>query len=872
MIKKASTPMMQQYLELKEQYQDYLLFYRMGDFYEMFFDDAKKAAKTLDIALTKRGKEKDQDIPMCGVPYHAYEAYLEKLIKAGFRVAICEQIETAEQAKKRGYKAVVKRDVVRVVTPGTLTEENLLKPSEENYLLSVVKFKDNVALAYIDISTAKFYFETCEIKNLETNIKIINPAEILVADSLLSEEETKFLLQEYKNIIIDFPKNYFAVKKNEKIIKEFYKLNFLEPLGNISEIEISAIGTIISYLQVTQKNNLLNLNYPQKIEKSNFLQIDKATLNSLEILTNPYNQQASLLAVLDNCKTASAARELRKILAYPLISLDKITQRLDRVEFFYNNKDLCNELSSYLANFPDLERAINKLLVNRGGPRDFLIVINALKIICVLKVYFRENSCKYEKLFAKLIDEITDFSNLYKELDIFQTSPPLLCREGNFIKDGVSEELDYYRNLRANSRALIEELQDKYRHKTQINKLKIRSTNILGFYIEVPSQMVDKMDKSYFSHKQTLANYTRFASEELNNLQAEIFAAEEKALNLELQIFKHALTKLEQNVLALKKVVKIIVQFDLFCNFADISHKNNLTRPELTNDQDFYVESAFHPVVKKFLPDNINEFVANDCNLINENSIWLITGPNMAGKSTFLRQNALIIIMAQIGCFVPAKSARIGIVDKIFSRVGASDNLAKGQSTFMVEMIETATILNNATNKSFVILDEIGRGTSTYDGLSLAFAIIEHIHNEIGARTLFATHYHELVDLTKLLSKISCHYSYVIEDGDKVIFSHKIKKGNFGRSYGISVAALAGLPKVVIARAKNTLADIEQKNNINLNMQLSLFSPNKIKEEENPVRDNLGLEVLKKLNELDVDNLTPKQALELLYDYKEETK
>jgi DNA mismatch repair protein MutS len=869
MKKSASTPMMQQYNELKKHYKDYLLFYRMGDFYEMFFDDAKIAAKILDITLTKRGKEKNQDIPMCGVPYHAYEAYLEKLIKAGYRVAICEQIETAEEAKKRGYKSVVKRDVVRVVTSGTLTEENLLDASKANYLLALYKLQDNVNLAYIDISTSEFYFENCHIKDLETNIKIIDPAEIIICDDLIKQEETKFLLQDYKNIIIDFPLSYFAQKKNEIIIKQFYNIDFLDVFGQLTATEIAVIGSILSYIQVTQKEQLPKINYPKKLNKASFMQIDKTSLNSLEIFANKYNHKACLISVIDDTQTASAARELKRVLSYPLMDVKQIEQRLDKVEFFYNNDLVLKEVRTYLAKFPDLERAIHKLLIGRGGPRDFIAIIQSLKVICSLKIYFDTKIDIYNALFSKLILGLPNFEELYELLNVFIDAPPLLTREGGFIKDEINNELDYQRNLKRNSKQLINELEEKYRNQTQISNLKIRATNILGYYIEVPTSQIGKIDKEYFSHKQTLANYTRFVSAELNEIQAKIISADDKILDIELRIFAEKTKILEANISKLKKALKIIVQFDLFCNFATIAKKNNFTKPLLTSNRELEVQGGFHPVVKNFLPSNIKEFIKNDCNLLDEN-IWLITGPNMAGKSTFLRQNALIIILAQIGCFVPASFAKIGVVDKIFSRVGASDNLAKGQSTFMVEMLETAAILNSATDKSFIILDEIGRGTSTYDGLSLAYAIVEYIHNKLCSRTLFATHYHELVNLTKFLNNISCHYSYVLEEGEKIIFSHKIKKGSSGKSYGISVASLAGLPKSVINKAKDLLADLDQQKKLSIRSELPLFLDENIKTNKELANDNIESQIYHKIKKLDIDNLTPKQALELLYDYKKE--
>ena len=876
------TPMMQQYFSLKEKYKDYLLFFRMGDFYEMFFDDAKIAAKILDIALTRRGKDKGEDIAMCGVPFHSYEPYLEKLIKNGYRVAICDQIESAEEAKKRGYKSIVKRDVIRVVTQGTLTEDNLLNPKKANYLTAVSVKGDLCGLAWIDISTGQFYVKQVKIDKLSAILALIDPKEILFDEALLDAKEAAFLMQDYKNIIINFVSSYFHPQKNSSILKEFYNLSFLDSFGKITELEIGAAGAIISYLQTTQKDNLPRLSFPKLTSDQQFLQIDATTLKSLEIFSER-QQQNSLYDFLDNCKTASGARGLRQLLAQPLLDIAKINKRLDKVEFFYNNYEITLELREILKSFPDLERATHKLLLNRGGARDFLIVINALHII----VQLQDFAMQYQDIISEDIKKIFAKSSGIKEIiakyEVFVDNPPLLLRDGNFIKNNIYEELDYFRNIKTAAKEKISILEEKYRNDTGINNLKIKATNILGYYVEVNKNFTAQISNETFIHRQTLANATRYVTEEILAIQNDLNQASQKSTEIELNIFDELLQHLSGDIVLLNQALKAVSLLDIYSNLAFVAHNNDLTRPQLTDDKIVEISGGFHPIVKNNLPDDIAEFTVNDCKLDDKENLWLITGPNMAGKSTFLRQNALLIILGQIGSFVPAKFANIGIVDRIFSRVGASDDLSKGRSTFMVEMLETAAIMNNATERSFLILDEIGRGTATFDGMSLAFAITEYIHNNIKARTLFATHYHELSNLAGQLDHLSCYYSQVEERRGKIIFTHKVLKGVAKKSYGIAVASLAGLPAEVIDKASNIIKKLEsQYHMLDDMMQLSLFD--NIVNEHSSIKANQDNEqeeyiaqleekcaaqqkIFENLKNLDINNITAKQALDILYDY-----
>jgi DNA mismatch repair protein MutS len=863
----ASTPMMQQYIELKKQYKNTILFYRMGDFYEMFFEDAKKAAQILDIALTKRGKEKGQDIPMCGIPFHSYEPYLEKLIKSGHKVAICEQLESPEEAKKRGYKAVVKRDVVRIVTQGTLTEDNLLTPKENNNLLAIGHDDSGLTIALLDISTGKFIYENIHSNEIEAKLLILSPKEILLSDKLLERNELKFLITEYERELVNFPENYFAEDKNKIIIKEYYEINNIDAIGNLGKKEITALGAIINYLIVTQKDNLPQLEYPKRELQKNYLEIDKTTLKSLEIFHSNNNIKASLINFLDNTQTASAARSLREIIAKPSVDITEINLRLKKVSFFLNNNQELDSLRKILKLFPDLERAIQKFLFLRANARDGLIIVNSLKIFMALNAYFKERE-QYKELFSDIINSFANYTDLLESFDIFVDSPPLLNREGNFIRNGISKELDYFRDIKKNAGKKIVELEERYRLDTKINNLKIRATNILGYYIEVNSKSAELIDRNKFFHKQTLANHTRFTSQELDELQIELSNAEIKAIEIENNLFIKLNENLRKNLDKFKNTINSIIDLDIYSNFAFIARENKFCCPEIEESDNFIIENGFHPIVKKFQNKQIQEFITNDCLLDQSKNFLLITGPNMAGKSTYIRQNALIVILAQIGCFVPANKAIIGIVDKIFSRVGAADDLSRGRSTFMVEMIETATIINNATKKSFIILDEIGRGTATYDGLSLAWSIIEYIHNKIGAKTLFATHYHELTELENELKRLSCFYSDAVEEKNKIIFKYKIIAGIAKKSYGIAVASLAGMPKEIIGRATSLLKKLEKSHSSKEELPLFTLDNDLTAENFESKAKNYNLDLSNTIADLDLDNMTPKNTQEFLYELK----
>lgn len=886
-VKKSSSPMMQQYFDLKEKYKGYILFFRMGDFYEMFFDDAKIASKILDIALTKRGKEKDLDIPMCGIPYHSYEPYLEKLIKNNLRVAVCEQMETPEEAKKRGYKAIVRRDVVRVVTSGTLTEDNLLDPKCANYLLSISVDLDYCGLSWVDISTGKFYVKKLRITDLASSLTLIDPQEILIDETLLNRAETRFFLNDYRDKIVNFAPSYFETKKNEITLKEFYNVKFLDSFGSLEKLEIAASGALISYIQTTQKSQLPKLDFPKSTSKDKFLQIDNVTLKSLEIFNSRENSK-SLFSFMDQTKTASGARSLRLFLSNPLIDKDQIERRLNKVSFFLENTHLLQQLRDILGGFPDLERAMHKLLLSRGGARDWLIIINAIHVIKRLDYFYSVYAQLLPKEIQTLFTKLKGIENLLEEYDVIVDTPPLLLRDGNFIKSGVSKELDYLRNINVIANDKIKKLEIEYRQQTNINNLRIKSTNILGYYVEVSKNSMSLMDEKLFIHRQTLINHVRFVTEDLLQIQNELHQATDNSLEIELKIFSNLLKKLDKDVPILKKAIKTITLLDIYTNFAFIAEKHHFSKPELTDHNILNIEGGFHPVVKDNLPEDIHEFVTNDCSMQDENNFWLITGPNMAGKSTFLRQNALIIVLAQAGSFVPAQAAEIGVVDKIFSRVGASDDLSKGRSTFMVEMLETAAILNNATSRSFLILDEIGRGTATFDGMSLAWAITEHIHNKIKARSLFATHYHELSELSRKLKNCVCYYSTVREYKEKIIFTHKIVAGVAEKSYGIAVASLAGLPKTIISRANEIIKSLESGHKIEKSSELPLFdhlaNDNKTKVEpdnmdklsDGKILDkDIGTsrtyqknKVFENLKNLDIDKITPKEALDILYEYQ----
>lgn len=871
------TPMMRQYHEVKEKYPDGLLFYRMGDFYELFHDDAIIAAKVLDIALTKRGKEKDQDIPMCGVPFHAHESYLAKLVKAGYKVAICEQMESPAEAKKRGYKAVVRRDVVRVVTAGTLTEDNLLVQSDSNYLLTIAKYKENFALAFADISTGDVFYGEFKAEEILDQIAKLGPKEILVSDTVLNSQELSYLRREFKHLLAIQSDSFFSLSRTERNLKDFYQLKFLASLGNYTETTICVLGALIEYIKITQISHMPLLKKPALLHKHQEMQLDSATIKNLELFySSSGDRKTSLLSTIDNTKTAMGARMLRQFIAMPLTDLERIKARQQGITFFYLREDLAYTVSKLLSNVHDFERAVGRISVARSGPRDLFAIRESLKICLMLRDLLQEQLQGEENnnSLTKLLSKLEGFADLINELEIISDTCPMLARDGNFVRFDLCPDIAELLELKLKADDKISELQEKYRQETGVSNLRIKSTNILGYYIEVASQHADKIDKGRFIHRQTLANAMRFVTDELLEMQDKLNNVSSEILSKELAIYEGLCKKVISKYNELSYAAKSISYLDIFVHNAILAKKKGYSCPELTLDLEVDIQEAFHPVVKENLPEDIPEFVCNDLAFDAKSRVHLLTGPNMAGKSTFLRQNAILILLAQAGLYIPASRAKIGIVDRIFTRIGASDDLAKGRSTFMLEMLETAAILHQATEKSFVILDEIGRGTATFDGMSLAFAIVEYLSLENKSRCLFATHYHELISLEQDLDNVCSFQVEVDNSGKDIVFKHKISKGHAKKSYGIAVAKLAGLPEIVIKKASKLLKELEAK-------QLHLDVPNQSEANDNQqtaiIQDDLfsssAYDELKgKILALPLDDLTPREALEKLYELKQEVK
>ena len=877
------TPAMVQYMELKQAHQDYLLFYRMGDFYELFFDDAITASKALDIALTKRGKADGKDVPMCGVPFHAYESYMAKLMKQGFKVAICEQMEDPAEAKKRGYKAIVRRDVVRLVTPGTITEDTILDSRKNNYLLCVAKINNDFGLAWIDLSTGVFYTQLLEIKEgnevaeLHTAIDRLAPSEILVADTLLQNSDLFHLLNEYKEKLSVLPQARFNSGNAQKRILEFYNVNTLDSFGSFSKSEVTAAGILLDYVENTQKGKMPRIARPVKILSSQYMEIDAATRHNLDLLDGP--RGSTLISVLDRTVSGAGARLLANRLANPLLNVKKINARLDVVEFFLKHQDVREKLRTVLKSCPDIERAVSRLGVGRGGPRDLLsigVTLGSLPKLRTLIETFKPIDVVDElpSAVAKVLQKFGNHAMLVNMLanalwvEDRNNELPLLARDGDFIKAGYSPELNAVRDLKNKGHNYILNLQSKYVQQTGIEHLKIKYNNVIGYFIEIPNkEAAQVLGNPEFIHRQSVLNAARFTTVELTELENQIRGAAEKALALELAVFDDLVHSVLLAADDITRTANALAELDVGSALADLAIENNYCRPEIDDSYAFEIVDGRHPVVEEAIRrSHEGSFVGNNCSLdVESNRIWLITGPNMAGKSTFLRQNAIIAIMAQMGSFVPAKSAHIGYVDKVFSRVGASDDLARGRSTFMVEMVETASILNRADRRSFVILDEIGRGTATFDGLSIAWAVVEYLHEVNKCRALFATHYHELTDLTGRLKSMSLHCMKIKEFKGEVIFLHEVIEGAADRSYGIHVAKLAGLPPKVLERAEQVLAELEkdkrQNNFSGLDLELPLFSFAPKEEKKSPL--------LKELEQLNPDDLTAREALQKLYDLKE---
>ena len=865
-----ATPAMKQYLTLKSQYPDSLLFYRMGDFYELFFEDALAASQLLDIALTKRGKHAGDDIPMCGVPVHSHEAYLEKLIASGRKVAICEQLETPEEAKKRGgYKAVVTRDVVRIVTPGTITEENLLSARESSYLAALSQTRGQWALAWLDVSTGAFHVLATARERVAADLARISPKELLLPDTLWQNEPLMETLSEWKGVMTSQPDSQFDARKAERILTEHYGVHSLEVFGDLQPADMSACGALLEYLRLTQLTQLPRLDVPQKEQFASAMVMDAATRRNLELTQTLFGtRKGSLLSVIDHTVTASGARLLANWIMSPLMQVDAIRARQDAIDWCLKNAGLHALCVGVLRQTPDMERALSRLCLERGGPRDMQHILTALKAVRSIKeaIQLQQQDVVFAHAMPPMVRQwLQDFGThgtLIDELErALAEELPLLARDGQFIRAGYRTDLDELRALRDESRQVMARLQKRYADETGIPTLKIKFNGVLGYFIEITAAHESKVP-DYFIHRQSLANNLRYTTTELSDLARKIADAGEGAIRLELEIFAGLLTHITSQASAITLAARTMALCDVICALATLAQQECYVRPVIDESSAFDIRQGRHPVVERSLKNEGISFIGNHCDLGESQRLWLLTGPNMAGKSTFLRQNALIAILAQMGSFVPAQAAHIGIIDRLFSRVGAADDLARGRSTFMVEMVETATILNQSTARSLVILDEIGRGTATFDGLSIAWAVVEYLHNRIGCRGLFATHYHELTQLAQTLSALSCHTMQVKEWKQEVIFLHQVIAGTADRSYGIHVAKLAGLPAETLMRAQQILQELEQRKSTQISDMtgdLPLFrqmTDSQTVEQEPPV--------LQQLRDCQPDELTPKQAHDLI--------
>ena len=879
------TPMMAQYLELKKQSPDAILFYRMGDFYEMFFDDAVKAAAALDITLTRRGQHQGQDIPMCGVPFHAYENYLARLIKAGFKVAICEQTEDPAEAKKRGAKSVVARDIVRFVTPGTLTEDNLLDARRHNFLAVLLCDKEQGAIAALDLSTGDMAVYPAGPDDLSSLMAVIGPSELVLDETPPASWKTAIenLSEDQPQLCLSWqPKSFFQSEAAKRHLLEAYEIASIDGFGDFTAPEQAALGVLLRYVSLTQIGKIPALKPPRRKAVQEAMVIDGVTRASLELLeTQSGGRKGSLLAVMDRTITGAGARLLSNWLSRPLCDVTAISARQSQIEYFFEHENLRDDIRGQLKQAPDIARALSRLSLGRGGPRDLAAIRDGLAAgramaLALGKALQGDEFASHKDLQALAGalggDGDEGFSQILHELKkALGPELPMLARDGGFIAQGYDPSLDETRSLRDNAKRVILALEDKYRRKAGVKNLKIKHNNVLGYFVDVSANNAPPLMQGplaeFFIHRQTLANAVRFTSVELSELDGKITRARDAALVAEMALFEKLVQKITANAVMLGAVADAIARLDCLSSLAALAVEQNYVKPKIDDSLAFDIKGGRHPVVEQALAQNpgaATPFIPNDCRLAEGNmqKLWLVTGPNMAGKSTFLRQNALIAVMAQMGSFVPAKAAHIGVVDRLFSRVGASDDLARGRSTFMVEMVETAAILNQAGPRSLIVLDEIGRGTATYDGLSIAWAALEHLHDVNRSRGLFATHYHELTALGARLKNLENVSVLVREYKGDVVFLHEVASGPADRSYGVAVGRLAGLPRSVTARAQNILKGLEAKGGGKAE-DLPLFEqaksdnvPEKYKEMENLL---VGLEV---------DDLSPREALQILYDLK----
>ncbi len=882
----GATPMMAQYLEVKAKHPDFLLFYRMGDFFELFFDDAVKASGALGIQLTKRGKHANEDIPMCGVPVSRADEYLQKLIRKGFRVAVAEQLEDPELAKKRGPKAVVRRDVVRLVTPGTLTEDALLVSGNNNFLTALARSGKGAAarynLASLDISTGEFLLSESAVADLEGELLRLRPAEILVPEDELGGDAIKSASEASGAPLCPLSRACFAKSKGERALKEAFQVAALDGLGDFSEGDLAVVGALLHYVNLTQMGERPALRTPKREAAGGLLAIDAATRASLELVRPKSDGAPTVFSAIDRTVTAAGARELMGRLVSPSADVSLINERLDSVSVFIRDWAIRERTRQILKTVPDMSRALSRLKLRRGSPRDLGALRDGLIAAGELGA-----------LLAGLAGRPPNVDAMFQALALFHKGSgaelargleaalgdrlPFFAREGGFIAGGYDPTLDELRQLGADTKVVLANLQAAYIDQTGVKTLKIQYNQVFGYFVEVSAGSAAALQSGphaeVFRHKQTLANAVRFMTDELSALESRILNASSEALARELELYERLCAAVLDSEVIIAGAAAALAALDCTTALAELAQTQNYARPKVDGGSCFIVEAGRHPAVEQALAREGGAFIGNDCKLdgSGENAAGLIvvTGPNMAGKSTYLRQNALIAVLAQMGSYVPAASAHVGVADRLFARIGAADELARGRSTFMVEMTETAAILNQATARSLVILDEIGRGTATFDGLSIAWAVLEHLHDAIGCRGLIATHYHELTRLADSLPRTGNARMAVTEWKDTIVFLHAVEPGAAHRSYGVQVARLAGVPKPVLARAKQVLAQLENgagpHGPLTLPTDMPLFSlpPPQTVFEEQPLHP-----ALEKLASLDADSLSPREALELIYALK----
>jgi DNA mismatch repair protein MutS len=860
------TPAMKQYFQFKQKFADAILFFRMGDFYETFFEDAHTCSKVLGLALTCRNKGSDNPVPLAGLPYHAVDGYLKKMLQAGYKVAVCEQIEDPRQAK-----GVVKRDVVRVVTPGTLTDDMLLEAREDNFLCAVSLGPKAAALAWVDISTGHFFTQEIAESSLIDELLRLNPREVLLAECRgeLFSGQQKQLAQRVRQltgaVMTERPGWYFdPYTAKEKLLKHF-GVNSLEGYGIGEDFEgIRAAGAVLEYLEETQRASLGHIAKIQRVMPGGYLQVDPVSLRSLEILRTMRSEgaQGSLLECIDRTLTGMGSRMLRGWICMPLRDVQAIGRRQDAIEELVNDDVLCSELRKFLKQISDLERIAARIGTYRTSPKDLVALAGTLRTIPHIRQLLAPCGAALLKQLCGGCDSMDELADLLEQA--IEPEPPSHLREGGVIRPGYDEKLDHLRSISRDGRSWLAEYQQRQIERTGIDKLKVGFNNVFGYYIEISHNYADKVPADYV-RKQTVKNAERYITDELKQYEEQALGAREKAISLENELFEQIRTETTKYISRLQQLAQVVAMCDCFSALAYLARQGRYVRPTITEGRELEIIEGRHPVLAERLGA---EFVANDVSLgADGKDLAIITGPNMAGKSTYIRQAALLVLLAQTGSFIPAKEARIGAADRIFTRVGASDELARGQSTFMVEMTETANIINNATDRSLVILDEVGRGTSTYDGLSLAWAITEHLANAVRCRTLFATHYHELTELGQLLANVKNLNVAVREWAGEVVFLHKIIPGGTDKSYGLHVAKLAGLPRPILISSGEILKDLE--NTFAKEAAGEHLSKNKTADEQ-LLFVQKHKSVLDKLKHLDVNRLTPIEAINLLAEIKRE--